>query len=81
MEAWYNHLPEGFKIFANLSLCSYYHLLWSTSKNLHGKGRIFGWYVSNGPIKIKLLQNSRLIYIPHMENFKKYFADVDFHSS
>ena len=32
------YLPEE-----NQSLCSYYRLLWSTSKQLQGKGRIFGW--------------------------------------
>ena len=37
------HLPEESKIFVNQSLCSYYPSLWSTSKKLHGKGRIFGW--------------------------------------
>ena len=51
-------LPEGSKIFTNQSLCFYYHLLWSTSKKLHGKGRIFGWYASNESIKIKLQENS-----------------------
>ena len=51
-------LPEGSKIFINQSLCSYYRLLWSKSKKLHCKGRIFGWYLSNGSIKIKLQENS-----------------------
>ena len=47
-------LPEESKILVNQSLCSYYCLLWATSKKLHGKGRIIGWYVSNGSIKIKV---------------------------
>ena len=47
-------LPERSKIFGNQSLCSYYSLVWSTSKKLHGKGRIFGWYVLNVSVKIKL---------------------------
>ena len=73
-------LLEGSKIFVNQSLCSYYRLLWSTSKKPHGKGRIFGSYVSNGSVKIKLQKNSRPSFISHMEDFKKYFPDVDFHS-
>ena len=56
-------LPEGSVIFVSQSLCSYYRLLWSASKELHGKGKIFGWQVSNGSIKTKLLENSRPIYI------------------
>ena len=51
-------LPEGSKIFVKQNLCSCYRLLWSTSKKLHGKGRIFGWYLSNGSVKIKLQENS-----------------------
>ena len=73
-------LPHWSKIFVNQSLCSYYRLLWSTSKKLHGKSRIVGWYVSNGSIKIKLQENSRPLYISQIEDFKKYFPDVDFHS-
>ena len=73
-------LPERSNTFVNQSLCSYYRLLWSTSRKLHGKGRVFGWYVSNGSIKIKLQENRRPLYISHMEDFKKYFSDVDFHS-
>ena len=57
-----------------------FHGLWSTSKKLHVKGRIFSWYVSNRSIEIKLQENSRPLYISHMEDFKKYFPDVDFHS-
>ena len=73
-------LLEGCKIFINQSLCSYYRLLWSKSKKLHGKGRIFGWYASNGSIKIKLQENSQPLYISHIEDFKKHFPDVGFHS-
>ena len=73
-------LPEGSKIFVNQSLCYYYGLLWPGSKKLHDKGRIFGWYLSNGSIKIKLYENSRPLNISHIEDFKKYFPDVDFRS-
>ena len=71
---------EGCRIFVNLLLFSCYCLLWSASKQLHGKVKIFGWHVSNGSIKIKLQKNSRPIYISHMEDFKNYFPDVDFHN-
>ena len=73
-------LPEGYRIFVNQSLCYYYCFLRTTSTTLHGKGKIFGWYVSNWSIKIKLQENSGPIYISHMEDIKKYFHDIDFHS-
>ena len=73
-------LPQWSRIFINQSLCSYYRFPWSTSKKLRGKGRIFGWNVLNRSIKIKLQEHSRPLYISHMEDFKKYFPDVDFHS-
>ena len=49
-------------------------------QKLHGMGKIFGGYVSNGSVKIKVQENSRPINIYHMVDFKKYFSDVDFHS-
>ena len=69
-------LPEGSKIFVNQSSCCYYRLLWPKSTKLHGNVGIFGWYVSNGSIKIKLQENSQPLYISHMEDFKKYFPVV-----
>ena len=71
-------LLERSKIFVSQSLCSYYHLLWSTSKKLYGTCRNFGWYVSNGSIKIKLWENSWPLYVSYIEDFKKYFPDIDF---
>ena len=67
-------LPEGYRIFVNQSLCSYYRFLRTTSKKLRDKGTIFGWYVSNWSIKIKLQENSPPIYISNMEDIKKAFS-------
>ena len=55
-------------------MCFYYRLLWSASKTLQSKERIFGWYVSNGSIKVKFQENSQPLYISHLEDFKKYFS-------
>ena len=73
-------LLDGSKIVVNQILCLYYRLLWSTRQKLHGKGRIFGWYVSNRSIKIKLQEKSQPLYISYKEDFKNYFPDVNFHS-
>ena len=72
-------LPQGSKIFVNACALTIV-CFWSTSKKLHGKDRIFGWYVSNGSVKIKLQENSRPLYISQIEDFKKYFSEVDLHS-
>ena len=69
------YLPEG-----NQGLCSCYRLLWSTSKKLHGKDRIFGWWAANGHFRKKIQENGRPLYISHTEDFKKYFPDADFQS-
>lgn len=66
-------LPEGSKIFVNQILCSHYRLLWSVSEKLHGKSRVFGWYVSKGSIKRKLQKNSQTLYISHMRISKSIF--------
>ena len=53
-------LPGNSTIYINQSLCPYYRMLWSKSKDLHKKGKIYGFNVSNGGItKIKINQNSR----------------------
>ena len=63
-------------------MCSYYRLLWSTSKKLDGKGivytsmvrvKIFGRYVSNESMKINLLENSWLICFSY-GGFRKVFS-------
>ena len=54
-------------------LVLYYRLLWSSSIKLYGKDKIFGWYVLNGPIKIKVQETSPSVYVAHMEVFREYF--------
>ena len=64
-------------IFVNPSLCSYYRMLWSKSKRLLDLGKINNFFVSSGKIKIRLQENSKPLAITHVEDFKKYFPDVD----
>ena len=35
-------------LYINQSLCPYYRMLWSKTKTLHQKGKIYSFYVSNG---------------------------------
>ena len=73
-------LPEDSKISFNQSLCCHYRLLWSTSKNVYGKGRSLCLYISNASVLVKLQENSRTIFISHMGDFRKHFLGVDFRS-
>ena len=68
-------------IFVNPSLCPYYRMLWSKSKRLFDLGKINNIYVSSGKIKIRIQENSKTLAKTHVEDFKKYFPDVDLMSS
>ena len=71
------NLARDTKIFVNQSLCAYYRVLWSKSKALHKMGLIFGYFVSNGTIKIRKQENGPAISITHVSDFEKYFPGVN----
>ena len=71
------NLARDTKIFVNQSLCAYYRFLWSKSKPLHKMGLIFGYFVSNGTIKIRKQENGPTISITHVSGFEKYFPGVN----
>ena len=71
------NLPGQNKLFINRSLCSYYKVLCSKSKKLHSLGKIFSFYFSGGTNKIKVSENSSLLSITHVHDFRKYFPDID----
>ena len=71
------NLPGQNKLFINRSLCPYYKVLWSKSKKLHSLGKIFSFYISGDTIKIKVSENSSLLSITHVNDFGKYFPDID----
>ena len=45
------------KVFINESLCSYYKLLWLKCKKLLLEKKIASFWITNGTVKIKLLNN------------------------
>lgn len=63
--------------FINRSLFPYCKVLWSKSKKLHSLGKIFSFYFSGDGIKIKIDGNSSLLSITHVDDFRKYFPDID----
>ena len=52
-------------------------MLWSKSKKLLTLGKINSFYVSNGTIRIKISEYSSPLSITHVNDFGKYFPDID----
>ena len=55
---------SGTKVFINESLCGYYKLLWSKCKKLFLEKKVASFWVTNGTVKIKLL-NDQIHSITH----------------
>ena len=70
-------LTKGRKNFVNQSLCSYYHILWSKSKQLHSMSIIISFFISEGTIKVKITENSRPLAITQLSDFTVNFPNVD----
>ena len=47
------------KLNINQSLCPYYKLIWSKSKQLHAANQVQSYFISNGTVKVKVDENSR----------------------
>ena len=60
-----------------LSLCDYYRGLWHECEKLKGMGKLHVFFVSNGTIKVKILENNRAKPITHAADLKKIFPDID----
>ena len=71
------NLPGQNKLFINRSLCPCYKVLWSKSKKLHSLGKVFSFHISGDTIKIKVSENSSTLSITHVDDFGKYFPDID----
>ena len=52
-------------------------MIWAKSKKLHSLGKIHGFFVSGGTIKIRVSENSFPLSLTHVDDFGKYFPDVD----
>ena len=68
---------EGTRIFINESFCGYYRGLWNKCKKSKGMGKLHIFFVSNGTIKVKILENNRARPITHAADLKNMFPDID----
>ena len=66
------NLPAGVKIYINESLCPYYKKLWTKCKKLWDAKRILSFWVSNGSIRVKLI-NENVSIITHKGDLEKLF--------
>ena len=71
------NLPGQNKLLFNKSLLPYYKVLWSKSKKLHRLGKIFSFCISGDTVKIKVSENSSPLSITRVNDFGKYFPDVE----
>ena len=51
--------------------------IWAKSKKLHSLGKIHSFFISGDTIKIRVSENSSPLSLTHVEDFGKYFPDVD----
>ena len=58
-------LPRKRKIFVSQNLCPYYRYLYGLVKEKKAEGLIFYFWVFNGTIRMRELQDSRVINITH----------------
>ena len=69
--------PEGTRISINEILCGYYRGFWNKCKKLKGMGKLHVFLVSNGTIKVRILENDRAKPITHATDLKCPDIDVD----
>ena len=62
-------------VYINDSLCFYYKRLWSKCKKLWTNKFIFGYWVSNGSIKIRMSERFPVKVISHIVDLEKLFPD------
>ena len=70
-------LPGQNKLFINKSLCPYYKVIWAKSKKLHSLGKIHSFFILGDTIKISVSENGSPLSLTYVEDFGKYFPDVD----
>ena len=66
------NLPAGVKIYINESLCPHYKKLWRICRKLWDAKRILSFWVSNGSIRVKLV-NENVSTITHDCDLEKLF--------
>ena len=69
--------PGQNKLFINKNLRQYYKVLWSKTKMIHSLVKINSFFTLADTIKINVSENSLPLSITHVDDFGKYFRDID----
>ena len=62
-------------VYINDSLCSYYKMLWGKCRKLLLNKYIYSFWVTNGTIKLKAVENGLVYAITHRNDLVKLFPD------
>ena len=64
-------------VYINGSLCDYYKKFWSKCKKLRTNKLIHGFWVSNGSIRLKIVENGKTNVITHDADLEVLFPGND----
>ena len=64
-------------VYINDSLCTYYKMLWGKCRKLLSNKYIHSFWVTNGTIKLKTVENGRVYAITHRNDLVELFPDND----
>ena len=62
------------KVCINGNPCKYYKLLWKKCKSLHSNHFIHAFWVSNGTVLLKVVENGR-VHVVHLSDLKDLFLE------
>ena len=60
-------------VYINDSLCTYYKMLWRKCKSLRMNKLIHSFWVTNGSIRLRTVENGRTNVITHLSNLEELF--------
>ena len=64
-------------VYINDSLCTYYKMLWGKCRKLLLNKYIHSFWVTNGTIKLKTVENGRVYAVTHRNDLVELFPDND----
>ena len=62
-------------VYINDSLCTYYKMLWRKCKSLRMNKLIHSFWVTNGSIRLRTVENGRTNVITHLSDLEKLFPE------
>ena len=73
----YHHSVFNSAVSINNSLCTYYKMLWCKCRKLLSNKYMHFFWVTNGTIKLKTIENGRVYAVTHRNDLVELFPDND----